>query len=178
MKKISLKTGDILIIRKAVVEDAKEILRYANKVAGESDNISYGPGEFGMTVEREQNYLLSLKDSKNCIMILGLIKKQIVSVASLNGGKRKRMEHLTGLGITVRKPFWRQGIGSKMMKFLINWAQQSKIIRKIDLTVRTDNMGAINLYKQLGFIEEGKSSRELQINEIFYDTLMMGLKID
>ena len=178
MKKISLKTGDILIIRKAILEDAKEILKYADKVSGESDNISYGPGEFGMTFEREQSYLLSLRDSKNSIMILGLIKKQIVGIASLAGGKRKRMEHLTGLGITVRKPFWRQGIGSKMMKFLIDWAHQSKIIRKIDLTVRTDNKGAIKLYKQLGFIEEGKISRELQINEIFYDALMMGLKID
>ena len=178
MKKINLKSGEILIIRKAVLEDAKEILKYVDKVAGESNNITFGPGEFGMTIEQEQNYLSSLQGSKNCIMILGLIKKQIVSVASLNGGKRKRMEHLVDLGITVRKPFWRQGIGREMMKFLINWANQSKIIRKINLTVRNDNMGAIKLYEQLGFIEEGVISRELQINEKFYDTLMMGLEID
>ena len=178
MKKISLKSRDILIIRKAIPEDAINIINYAEKVSGESDNISYGPGEFGVTVEREQKYLQSLQGSKNCISILGLIKKQIVSFASLYGGKRKRIEHLTGLGITVRKTFWRQGVGREMMKFLIDWAQQSKIIRKIELTVRIDNIGAKELYKQLGFIEEGIISRKIQINEKFFDVHMMGLEID
>ena len=178
MKKINLKSGELLIIRKAIPEDAINIINYAEKVSSESNNISYGPGEFGVTLEREQKYLQSLQGSKNCISILGFIKKKIVSFASLYGGKRKRIEHLTGLGITVRKTFWRQGIGNEMMKFLIDWAQQSKIIRKIDLTVRNDNIGAIKLYKQLGFIEEGIISRKLQINEKFYDVQMMGLEID
>ena len=178
MKKISLRSGEILIIRKATSEDAIKILEYAEKVSGESDNISYGPGEFGITVEREQKYLQSLQGSKNSISILGLIKKQIVSVASMSGGKRKRIEHLTGLGITVRKTFWRQGVGREMMNFLIDWAQQSKIIRKIELTVRIDNIGAKELYKQLGFIEEGIISRKIQINEKFFDVQMMGLEID
>ncbi|QEE14429.1 GNAT family N-acetyltransferase [Promethearchaeum syntrophicum] len=178
MKEINLKSGDVLIIRKALPEDATEILQYAEQVSGESDNISYGPGEFGMTVEREQKFLQSLQGSKSCILILGLLKKKIVSIASMSGGKRKRIEHLTGLGITVRKTFWRQGIGSEMMQFLIDWAQQSKIIRKINLTVRTDNIGAIKLYEQLGFLEEGLNSRTLQINGKFYDAKMMGLEID
>ncbi len=175
---MSLKTGEILNIRKATPDDAIEIINYADKVSRESDNISYGPGEFRMTIEQEQNYIKSLKDSKNCIMILGLIKKQIVSVASLTGGKRKRREHLASLGITVRKPFWRQGIGREMSKFLINWAQQSNFIRKINLSVRIDNIGAIELYKQLGFNEVGILTRVLKINEEFYDALMMGLNID
>ena len=178
MKKISLKSGDILIIRKALPEDAKEFLLYKNKVAGESYNASYGPGEFGMTVEQVQKSIHSKIDSKNSIIILGLIKKQIVCIANLSGGKRKRMEHLASLGITIRKQFWRQGIGSEMMKFLIDWAQQSKIIRKINLAVRNDNIGAIKLYEQIGFLKEGKNSRSLQINEKFYDAKMMGLKID
>ena len=131
-----------------------------------------------MTVEQVQKSIHSKKDLKNSIIFLGLVKKQIVSIANLSGGKRKRMEHLASLGITVRKPFWRQGIGSEMMKFLIDWVQQFKIIRKINLTVRNDNIGAIKLYEQLGFIEEGLNSRTIQIDEKFYDAIMMGLKID
>jgi len=178
MKKNSLKSGDVLIIRKAVSKDAKEFLKYKNKIASESDNASYGPGEFGMTAEQVQKSIHSKKDSKNSIIILGLIKKQMVNIANLSGGKRKRMEHLASLGITVRKPFWRQGIGIEMMEFLIDWAQQTKIIRKINLTVRNDNIGAIKLYEQLGFSKEGLNLHTLQINEKFYDAKIMGLKID
>ena len=57
-------------------------------------------------------------------------------------------------------------------------ADKSKIIRKINLTVRNDNNVAIKLYEQLGFLKEGLNSRTLQINEKFYDAKIMGLKID
>jgi len=57
-------------------------------------------------------------------------------------------------------------------------ADKSKIIRKINLTVRNDNIGAIKLYEQFGFLKEGLNTRTLQINEKFYDAIMMGLKID
>ncbi len=57
-------------------------------------------------------------------------------------------------------------------------ADKSKIIRKINLTVRNDNNSAIRLYEQLGFIAKGLNSPTLQINEKFYDAKIMGLKID
>jgi len=82
------------------------------------------------------------------------------------------------LGITVKKLYWRRGIGREMMKYLTDWAKQTGIIRKINLSVRNDNVGAINLYKQFGFIEEGTSSWQLLINGKFYDTVIMGLKIE
>jgi len=82
MKKIGLTSGDTLIIRKAIKEDAINILEYIEKVAIESDNISFGPGEFGISPEQERNNINSLKESKNCIFILGLIKNEIVSIAS------------------------------------------------------------------------------------------------
>lgn len=48
----------------------------------------------------------------------------------------------------------------------------------LNLEVRNDNFSAINIYKKLGFTEEGVITRFIQINGIFYDGLFMGYTID
>jgi RimJ/RimL family protein N-acetyltransferase len=65
-----------------------------------------------------------------------------------------------------------------MMEYLIDWGKDSKVIRKFNLRVRDDNTRAIKLYKKLGFIEEGITTREFYINGKFFDFVRMGLCID
>ena len=69
-------------------------------------------------------------------------------------------------------------VGSVLIKYLVSWARDSQIIRKINLKVRTDNFRAINLYKRLGFISEGIITREFFINGEFFDSMHMGLEIN
>ena len=64
------------------------------------------------------------------------------------------------------------------MEFLIKWARNSQIIKKINLQVRTSNKWAIHLYEVLGFKIEGKITRGFFIDEEFIDLYMMGLEID
>lgn len=178
-QEITLKNGKTkLIIRSAVPADAADIIDYLNHVAGESDNITFGPGDFGKNLEQEKSFLTSIQDSKNQIMVLGIIEGQVISVANLSGGNRPRTEHFVTLGITVAKKLWRQGVGKSVMEYLIDWAKKTDIIRKINLSVRSDNLGAINLYKSFGFEQEGLITREMCIDGVFVDTIEMGKKID
>lgn len=55
------------------------------------------------------------------------------------------------LVIGVHHDYRHKGIGKKMIKWLIDYASKHNI-QKISLMVSKDN-GAINLYKQLGFLE-------------------------
>ena len=117
----TLKNGKTkLIIRSAVPADAADIIDYLNLIAGESDNITFGPGDFGKSVEQEKSFLTSIQDSKNQIMVLGIVDGQVISVANIAGGTRPRTEHFATLGITVAKKLWRQGVGKLVMKYLID----------------------------------------------------------
>ena len=173
-----LKNGKTLIIRPAIPADGTAIIDYLNVIAGESDNVTFGPGDFGKTVEQEQAYLTGLQDSKNSILIVGIVEGQISSVANVSGGSRPRTEHNSSFGITVRKQYWRQGIGKAIMAYLLNWAKSTHLIRKINLSVRIDNTPAISLYRAMGFEQEGVISREMLIDGIFIDTIAMGKMID
>lgn len=82
------------------------------------------------------------------------------------------------MGITVRKPYWGLGIGKLLLKYLIDWAKGTGIIRKINLRVRSDNEKAIKLYEKYNFKKEGTLLRDFCINEKFYDSICMGLLID
>lgn len=58
------------------------------------------------------------------------------------------------------------------------FAYATRIIRKINLRVRSDNHSAISLYKKSGFVSEGTITREFFINGKFFDAIHMGLEIE
>ena len=50
MKRAILKDNNELVIREVVKEDSKAIVEYCNKVAGDSDFLSFGENEFGISI--------------------------------------------------------------------------------------------------------------------------------
>ena len=80
--------------------------------------------------------------------------------------------------MVVLKEFWGKGVGSKLMRYLINWATKNKNIRKINLHTRKGNNRAIKLYEKFGFKKEGESSRFQLIKNKFYSSILMGLELD
>jgi GNAT superfamily N-acetyltransferase len=57
--------------------------------------------------------------------------------------------HLGRIGI--KQSMQNQGLGSYLMEYAINWFQQKKGVRKIQLYTQVDNLHAQGLYKKFGF---------------------------
>lgn len=178
MKKLILRDGRELIIRKAVIPDAPRMVQYLSVIGGESDNLTFGLNEFEISVDKEELIIESMNSKDNSIMIIGEIGDQIASMLSMACGTRPRTRHVGEFGITVRKPFWGLGIGDAMLDYMIEWSRNTHIVRKINLRARVDNNKAIALYKKHGFMEEGVATRDLYINGSFIDSIIMGLEID
>lgn len=178
MKKLILKDGREITIRKAVRSDAPRMVQYVSVIGGESDNLTFGLNEFELTVEKEELIIESMNSRDNSIMIVAEINGEIASMLSMSCGTRPRTRHVGEFGITVRKPFWSLGIGNAMISYMIEWARDTKIVRKINLRARADNSKAIALYKKHGFREEGVATMDLYINGSFYDSILMGLEIN
>jgi len=60
--------------------------------------------------------------------------------------------HITN--IAVHPGYRRNGVGSKLMESLIEYARQNKITA-MTLEVRKSNLAAQRLYKKFGFVEDG-----------------------
>ena len=106
-----LKNGRVLLIREVAVEDARAVLDYVEGISGESDFLSFGPGEFELTEAEEEDFLRKCYDSDNQLYIVGLIDDTIVSTLTFSAGRRPRVRHSGEFSMSVRKQYW--GLGSR-----------------------------------------------------------------
>jgi len=165
-------------IRKADVSDAAALIEYLNIIGGESDFMTFGPGEFNRSVEAEAEFIADALKKRNALFLIAVSNGRVVGNLNFSGGPRERNAHTGEFGVSVLKEYWGMGIGEDLISCLIEWSRSSGIIRKINLRVRTDNSRGIRLYRKLGFEEEGTVKRDFLIGGKFYDSLLMGIMID
>jgi RimJ/RimL family protein N-acetyltransferase len=177
-KKFKTTTGKIILIREAKKEDAAALIAYVKKVACETDFLTFGKGEFRKTIKEEQQIIQQHAKAKNQIFLLAEYEGEIVGILNVNANEKSRLRHIGDFGVTVKKDYWGQGIGTNLIECMLEWARKSGVIRKINLVVQTNNKAAIKLYKKLGFKKEGVLRRDSFINGKFYDAYAMGMMID
>ncbi|MGB0591126.1 MAG: GNAT family N-acetyltransferase [Myxococcota bacterium] len=173
----TLKDGQTLRICVATPEDAQVILAYIAQRSGESTFLTFGPGEFEMTVEQEAEFLRGCHGSVNQTYILGFIDGALVATANVSASARSRLRHCAEFGMSVRRSSWGLGIGAAMLDYLIAWARENPVLTKFDLRVRADNTRAISLYRGRGFIEEGLLRKQFFVDGEHYDLIAMGMDV-
>lgn len=172
-----LKNKKLLYIEEAVPEDAKALIEYLNIVGGESDNLLFGGNGFVMEAEAEERYLEALAKSGTSAMFLGKIDGEIVCVGSVSSAERERIAHQGEIALTVRKKYWRLGLGTLMMQTLIDFARKNDITEMLHLGVRAENTAARKLYVKMGFVEYGRHPRFFKIDGQYDDEILMCLDL-
>ena len=108
------------------------------------------------------------------IHVLAVHGTQLVGSAGLHqvsGSLRTR--HAAHLGICVATSWWGRGVGSELMRRLLDWADNWAGLLRVELGVYPDNERAIALYRKFGFELEG-CQRALALRDGEYvDSLMM-----
>ncbi|QDS32663.1 GNAT family N-acetyltransferase [Brevibacillus brevis] len=178
MKVSKLKSGQSVIIRLAELADAEALVAFIHRVSGETDNLSFGSQEWTVTPDEQKENIKRCLEAHNQLCLIAEVDGRVVGNLTFRGGIRSRTQHVGEFGISVLKEFWGSGVGRLLLESLLEWAKRSKVIRKINLKVRSDNDSAIRLYKKLGFKEFGTLTREFMIEDTFYDCLYMGIEID
>ena len=81
-----------ITIEKATPADAAALLAFLKQVGGETENLTFGGEGLPFTVEAEAQYLASMENSRDDVMLLAKINGEIVGNASLSRMPR-RMRH-------------------------------------------------------------------------------------
>lgn len=173
-----LPDGRLVLIRRALPEDAGAVLDYLRMVGGETINLTFGSEGPGITEEEEREYLSRVTASDNSLAIVALADGRIVGGLTYDGGRRPRLRHVGEFGISVAQAYAGLGIGRALLEYMIDWAQATGVVRKINLKVRVDNAPAIRLYERMGWVHEGRTTRDTLIDGVFADCLLMGRTVD
>ena len=174
-KAFTLRSGRTLLIREASPHDAPELLAYVEAVSSESDFLTFGPGEFELTVDEEETVLIRFHEADNRIYLVGQVDGAIVSTLNFGAGSRPRTRHSGEFGMSVRRAYWGLGIGALMLDAFLEWARGTGVVTKVNLRVRTDNERAIALYRSKGFVLEGTIHQEIYLDGVYYDHHWLGL---
>ena len=172
-----IKTEDAMdfTIEKAKAADAKAILAFTRTCGAETDNLSFGAEGIPVSTEEEASFLASMENSETGIFLVARDGTEIIGTASYSAFTRKRMSHRGELGISVKRAYWYRGVGTALLRDLLDFAKNVAKSEIVSLSVRCDNAQAIRLYEKFGFEKIGSFRGYLKIDGALVDCDMMEL---
>ena len=88
-------------------------------------------------------------------------------------GASPRKRHVMTLGMQVQPAWQRQGVGTKLMQALCDYADNWLGLLRLELEVYADNHKAQALYRRFGFVEEGRHRCDALRDGVYVDSLSM-----
>jgi Acetyltransferases, including N-acetylases of ribosomal proteins len=174
-QKVSTKSGKEVLLRNPVAADAAALIEFGKMSMSETDCMVTLPEEFNMTLEEEIKFIERLADGPNSVAIVAECDGEIIGMIDFHGRtNRKRLNHVGFFGMAVYPKFRGDGVGAMLISAVLEWAKAHPTVRKVALSVFSTNTRAVNLYKRMGFVEEGRRIKEIQLSDgVFIDDLLM-----
>jgi putative acetyltransferase len=89
-------------------------------------------------------------------MLVAEVNGDVVGNAGLHSmGRSARRRHCGYIGMAVRDDWHGKGVGTALMRAIVDLADNWLGYRRLELTVYTDNAAALALYRKFGFETEG-----------------------
>lgn len=123
--------------------------------------------EIGLTEDRVLNPPAGIH------RLVAVADERIVGSISLKQRQSPRRSHSAWLGMMVHPDFWGKGIGTCLMKSILELADNWLNLQRIDLEVNTDNSAGIRLYKKFGFVIEGTKRNHIYGDGRWADSYFM-----
>ena len=97
----------------------------------------------------------------------------VIGSAGLQVCTNPRMRHVGTLGMLVHTEFQNQGIGTALMRTVLELADNWLMLVRVELEVYADNQRAVRLYEKFGFETEGRKREASVKNGAYVDLLVM-----
>ncbi len=164
-------------IREARADDAEAFRTHMLRIHAEPGVDSpYSPEEYEASVEDEAARIEQFARSQNSLFLVAVSHDgRLVGSLRLLGGHLHAIHHTAELAIYIDQAYRRMGVGTRLMREAVEWARQTRIIKRISLEVYTRNKPAVQLYKKFGFKIEGHCQRAFYQNGRFLDEYIMAL---
>lgn len=130
----------------------------------------------GITISEHRNWFDSYVKSGNRIEFMVIKKDDGKKIGTIGLSNIDHRNQKAEYGILLgEKDEWGKGYAKEASIAIINYGFEELNLMKIYLRVFKDNTAAVNLYKKLGFVEEGILRKEYYKNGRFKDVLPMSV---
>ena len=105
-----------------------------------------------VSLDKRRDWLNNMSPDE--YMLVAEVDGSVVGSIGIRRGK-DRLAHVAGLGMSVHDDYQNRGIGTELMRAILDMTDNWLNIRRVELDVYTDNLRAVHLYKKFGFEIEG-----------------------
>ena len=152
----------MLTIRTATRLDAATLWDAERRTALTPGLLASRPGEIAVELFEEKIEVLATGGR----YVVAELDGSVVGHALLEPlGGLAAISHVFTLTIVVHPGMLGRGIGSALLRELLDWAAGDPRLTKVELRVRSTNARAIALYQKLGFVEEGRFRRRVRLED-------------
>jgi RimJ/RimL family protein N-acetyltransferase len=168
------KDGRQFKIRRPDEHDAENIINYSRQLFASTDQVLTTPEEYDITPEHEKIWINNINRSTASLLLIADVDNKIAGMLFFIQNAKRKNAHTGEFGVSVHPEFQGIGIGRQLITTLLNWAKNNSSIEKVYLNVFATNKKAIELYRGLGFIEEGRHVKAVkQVDGRYVDVLQM-----
>ncbi len=161
----------VFSVRPIQTEDAAQI-NAIRRMPGVFENMLALPSE---REKRTEDFIANLGlDNHEFVAVTETPQgEKVIGMAGLTVNASPRLRHSATLGIFVHNDYQGQGVGTLLIKTLLDLADNWLLLVRVELGVFTENEGAIRLYKRMGFEEEGIRRKAAIRNGTYADEMIM-----
>lgn len=98
--------------------------------------------------------------------------EEIVGMLDFHGHQKPQRSHAGEFGMSVAKLWRGRGVGSQLLAHLFGWALTEQL-RRLELSVFSNNTGAMSLYERVGFLPEGTEREAVEVDGRYVDIVRM-----
>lgn len=146
----TLKNGKSACLMSPDLSDAKELVTYLERTAGETEYVLRYPEECKMTIDQEERFITNVVSSDFDMMAICKVDGKIAGNCHLMMNNRIKTRHRASVAIALYQEYWNLGIGTQMFKLMIEIAKE-KGIEQLELEYIEGNVRGEALYKKMGF---------------------------
>jgi RimJ/RimL family protein N-acetyltransferase len=170
------RSGKEVIFRTPTWEDLDDLLELINSIIDEGAYIMVDERK---TREEEVDWLsgvIARMEKGELIPVVTEVDGKAVASAEIGRGRFRCESHLGSLGIVVRSGYRDIGIGTELMRVLLEQARLMGL-KIVTLSAFSTNGKAIHVYEKVGFVETGRIPKGLYKNGSYIDKVIMTKEI-
>ncbi len=174
---VHLKNDQSVLLRIARTEDATELRQTIQTYLQSSPHIPLTPEEFTPSVEEEVAWIRQFLDQENSLLLVAEKDDRIIGNIDLTGNQRLRMRHTGMIGMGICEAYRNTGLGTHLIRQMIQWAEENPILEILWLEVYRTNLPGRRLYERAGFQEVGTIPGFFKNESTYSDKVIMSRKV-
>jgi putative acetyltransferase len=172
IRTFSAKDGREIVLRTPMWSDLDDLMAMINSLVEERADILIDE-----KVSRDQEIdwfskALARLEKDEAFYMVAQVEGKVVGNSEVGRKTSGRDRHVGSLGIVIRNGYRNLGIGTEMMKTLIEQAHAMNL-KLLTLSVYATNQHAHHVYQSVGFVDAGRITKKFFKDGQFIDEIVM-----